>query len=209
MRWARNLQGIGAAVMAATLAILTGCAPASVQPASRVAPELVERYRPPGPAGDPWGPLVRSAAAEFDVPEPVIYAVMWAESRGCQWLNGHPMRALTGEIGLMQVQPTLYPIYAKRIGAGPDPYLPKDNIRTGVYGLSLLVKQFGLPDALAAYQFGPTELRAAWAQGKQPPEPTLDYRKRVWTDALGRAAARDAGGRWTGPDRIVCTWPGH
>ena len=184
------------------------CAP-SQTPAVRVAPELVQRYAPPGPPDDPWGPLIRPAAAEFGVAEPVVYAVMWAESRGCQWLNGHPMRALTGEVGLMQIYPSIYAMIAKKIGVGSDPYLPRDNIRAGVYALSLMGAQFGWPDGLAAYQWGPTELKAARAHGRSPPEVTQDYQARVWSDAMHRTALRNEGRHWTGPDRIVCTWPGH
>ena len=187
---------------------LACCATPGVGP-THPAPELVERYRPPGPQGDPWGPFIRPAAAEFGVPEPVVYAVMWAESHGCQWLNGRPMRAASGEIGLMQVPPATYATIARRIGAGPDPYLPRDNIRAGVYGLSLAMAQFGLPDALGAYQLGPTELRTAWSQGKPTPPATQDYQQRVWADAVRRTALRNQGGHWTGPERIACSWPGH
>lgn len=81
---------------------------------------------------------MRAAAAEFAVPEPLIYAVMMAESRGCQWLNGHPMRSLAGEIGLMQVPPAIFELIRSRIGGGADPYLPRDNIRAGAYSLSVM-----------------------------------------------------------------------
>ena len=208
-RWIETSIAAGArmAGFLATMA-LACCAPATEalhhQPA-----ELVQRYAPPGPPGDPWGPFIRPAAAEFGVAEPIIYAVMWAESRGCQWLNGHPMRALSGEIGLMQIPPSIYVWISKRIGTGADPYLPRDNIRAGVYSLSLMRDQFGWPDGLAAYQFGPTELRAAWAQGKAPPPETVDYQQRVWADAQRRMTLRSEGNRWAGPDRIVCQWPGH
>jgi soluble lytic murein transglycosylase-like protein len=172
-------------------------------------PALVHRYAPPGPIDDPWGPFVRESAAEFAVPEPLIYAVMWAESRGCQWLNGHPMRALSGEIGLMQIPPSIYDMIRGRIGGGADPYLPHDNIRAGAYSLSIMARQFGWQDGLAAYQFGPTELAHARAAGQQPPPATQDYERRVWADYLERTDKREKGRRWTGPDRIVCNWPGH
>ena len=187
---------------------LASCA-TSTDPLHRLPAEEMRRYAPPGPPGDPWGPFIQPAAAEWGVSEPIVYAVMWAESRGCEWLNGHPMRALSGEIGLMQIPPPVYTWISKRIGTGADPYLPRDNIRAGVYSLSLMRDQFGWPDGLAAYQFGPTELRAARAQGKAPPPATVDYQQRVWADALHRTELRSQGRRWTGPDRFICLWPGH
>jgi soluble lytic murein transglycosylase-like protein len=192
----------------AVLPLLGGCA-ARVAAVPPPAPELVRRYAPPGPQGDPWGPFIRPAAAEFAVPEPLIYAVMRAESRGCQWLNGHPMRALSGEVGLMQIPPVIYDMIRRRISVGPDPYLPSDNIRAGAYSLSVMIHQFGLPDGLSAYQFGPTELAAAWAAGRDAPPATLHYQREVWADYQDRLAKRAGGERWTGPDRVVCTWEGH
>jgi soluble lytic murein transglycosylase-like protein len=199
----RNLvQGLAVA------ALLAGCA-AQAPAIPRPPPDLVRRYAPPGPPGDPWGPFIRPAAAEFGVPEPLIYAVMRAESRGCQWLNGHPMQALTGEAGLMQIPLPVYAMIRRHIDVGPDPYLPRDNIRAGAYSLSLMIRQFGLPDALAAYQFGPTELAAARAAGGEPPPATQAYQREVWADYQDRVARRARGDDWRGPDQVVCLWPGH
>ena len=198
----------GRIVVGIALALLAGCAaPTATTPSPNAA--LAQRYAPPGPRDDPWGPFVRASAAEFSVPEPLIYAVMMAESRGCQWLNGHPMRALSGEIGLMQIPPSVYDMIRERIGGGPDPYLPRDNIRAGAYSLSVMAAQFGWQDGLAAYQFGPTELAAARAAGQAPPQATQDYETRVWADYLSRIQRRSRGRRWTDPDHIVCVWPGH
>ncbi len=187
---------------------LSGCAP-RVPPVPRPDPDLVRRYAPPGPLGDPWGPFIRDSAAEFGVPAPLIYAVMRAESRGCQWLNGHPMRALSGEVGLMQIPPVIYDMIRKRVPVGPDPYLPRDNIRAGAYSLSVMIGLFGLPDGLAAYQFGPTELAAVRAAGGEAPEATQNYEREVWADYQDRVARRARGAEWTGPEQIVCSWPGH
>ena len=62
-------------------AVLAACSPAP-RPAPPD-PGMVRDYAPPGQHGDPWGPYLREASAESGVPEPVLYAVMWAESRGC------------------------------------------------------------------------------------------------------------------------------
>ena len=167
------------------------------------------RYASPGPRNDPWGPFVRESAAEYGVAEELIHAVIRAESQGCQWLNGHPMRALSGEIGLMQIPPSIYTLIRGRIHVGPDPYLPRDNIRAGAYSLSLMIRQFGLPDGLSAYQFGPTELAAARAAGRQAPPATQHYQQEVWADYQDRVKRRARGATWTGPERTVCEWAGH
>ena len=185
-----------------------GCA-AALPPVVYPSRALIRRYAPPGPEGDPWGPFIQSAAAEFNVPAPLIYAVIHAESRGCQWLNGHVMRALTGEAGLMQVPPPVYAMLRTRIAAGPDPYLPADNIRVGTYSLSVMIGTFGLPDALSAYQFGPTELAALRQAGGSPPPATQAYQREVWAGYQDRLARRSRGESWTGPEEVVCQWPGH
>ena len=193
--------------LAFAIAVLAGCTAAPVT--SRPARELVQRYAPPGSGDDPWGPFVQAASVEFHVPEELIHAVIRAESRGCQWLNGHPMRSLTGEIGLMQIPPVIYEMIRKRIAVGPDGYLPRDNIRAGAYSLSVMIRQFGLPDGLSAYQFGPTELAAARAAGLGAPPATQAYQREVWADYQDRVSRRARGQSWTGPTQIVCSWAGH
>ncbi len=190
-------------------AALAACAP-SLSPAPP-APELVRAYAPPGPRGDPWGPFVREASAESGVAEPVLYAVMWAESRGCQWLNGRPMTAQSGEAGLMQVPPSIYARFRaqSRLPIGQDPWMPRDNIRFAAWALSRYIRDYGLPSALAAYQWGPTELDAARRAGQGLPPATAVYQRDVWADAQDRSVRRAAGRRWTDPDHIVCTWHGH
>ena len=195
--------------VAALAAFLAGCAPAS-----RIAPPdaaMVRAYAPPGVKGDPWGPFVREASAESGVAEPVLYAVMWAESRGCQWLNGKPMTAKTGEAGLMQIPPSIYQRFRAqtRLPIGADPWVPRDNIRFAAWALARYIRQYGMPVALAAYQYGPTELDTARRTGRALPAATVTYQRDVWADAHARAAKREAGRHWTDPDRIVCTWDGH
>ena len=171
---------------------------------------LVSRYAPPGPPGDPWGPYVTGAAAEFDVPADLIYAVMRAESRGCQWLNGRPMRGENGEAGLMQVYPHLYAALVRpRIGGDPDPWLPRDNIRAGAWALAQHVRTFGLPAALAAYQWGPTEVASAQRNGRAIPAETAAYVREVWADYQSRAARRAEGRSLPRQGPTVCTWAGR
>ena len=187
---------------------LSGCTPAPSLP--QADPALLRAYAPPGPPGDPWGPFIREASAESGVAQPVLYAVMWAESRGCQWLNGRPMQSRTGEAGLMQVPPSIYARFRQqtRLPIGTDPWLPRDNIRFAAWSLSRFIHRYGLPHALAAYVYGPTELDAAEAAGRPLPPTTVTYERGVWADAQSRAARQAAGRRWTDPDRTVCTWGG-
>lgn len=188
------------------LCALAGCArPLVVQPPD---PAQLRAYAPPGLPGDPWGPFVRDAAAEYGVAEPILYAVMWAESRGCQWLNGRVITSVRGEAGLMQIPPSIYAMIRRHVAIGPDPWLPRDNIRAAAWTLGGLIRRYGLPDALAAYEYGPTELDRDRAAGRALPADTQAYRQRVWADAQARAARRAAGRRWTDPDRVVCVWAG-
>ena len=173
-------------------------------------PELVRRYAAPGPSGDPWGPYVMDAAAEFHIPPDLIYAVMRAESRGCQWLNGHPIRGETGEAGLMQVPPSIYQSISRpHIHGGPDPWLPRDNIRAGAWALSTHVQAFGLPDALAAYQWGPTELAGARRTGASMPAATQRYTGEVMADYEARSARRARGLSLPRQGMTECTWSGR
>ena len=191
----------------AAIALLVACS--AIAPPRD--PALVQAYAAPGGPGDPWGPFIHEAAAESGVPEPVLYAVMWAESRGCQWLNGRPMQSRTGEAGLMQVPPAIYERFRleSRLPLGRDPWLPRDNIRFAAWSLSRFIRHYGLPRALVAYVYGPTELDAARAAGRPLPKTAVDYERDVWADAQARASRRASGRRWTDPDRVVCEWDGR
>jgi len=112
-------------------------------------------YGAPGPAGDPWGPYIRQAAARFDVPEAVIRQVMHRES------GGNP-RALSnhGAIGLMQLKPGTYAEMRRQYGLGRNPYDPRDNILAGTAYLMQLRRRFGPERALIAYREGPARVSA-------------------------------------------------
>ena len=194
------------------LALLTqGCATFPAPSATPRGPaELVRRYTPPGPAGDPWGPFIRDAAIEFAVPQDLLYAVMHAESRGCQWLNGHPILGKAGEAGLMQVPPSVYATLSRGpVRGGPDPFLPRDNIRAGAWALAWHIRVFGLPDALAAYQWSPTELASARSTGKPVPEPTQAYVRGVWADYQDRLARRARHRLQPRQGPTECAWAGR
>ena len=191
------------------VSLLAACASGPQRVASH--PVMDRAYTPPGKPRDPWGPFVREASAESGVPEHVLYAVMWAESRGCQWLNGRPMQSKTGEAGLMQVPPSIYARFRGQthLPIGTDPWVPRDNIRFAAWSLSRYMHQYGLPHALAAYVYGPTEVDRDEAAGRPLPKSAVAYERGVWADAQSRAARRASGRRWTDPDKVVCEWDGH
>ena len=99
------------------------------------------------PAGLPYAAQVAAAAAEHDLPEALLHAVIRAES------NYDPL-AISGRgaIGLMQLMPDT----ARELGVA-DPWDPAANIRGGARYLKRLLALFDndLQLALAAYNAGP------------------------------------------------------
>ena len=96
---------------------------------------------------------VEKYAAEYDVPESVVYAVIKTES-------GFTPDAvsLKGAIGLMQITPDTFDWLCSKTGDEANAlllYEPDTNIRYGTYFLSLLYSEFGVWDtAFAAYNAG-------------------------------------------------------
>lgn len=114
---------------------------------------------PPGDWADlPFAPLVAAAAAEHDVPEALIHAVIRAES------NYDPAAVSPqGAVGLMQLMPAT----ARELGLN-DARDPAANIRAGTQYLKRLLGMFGndVALALAAYNAGPA---AVTRSGGTPP----------------------------------------
>lgn len=133
-------------------------------------------YPVPGPAGDPWGPYVREAAARFSLPEDWIRGVMRQESGGRQTdAFGAPVVSVAGAMGLMQVMPTTYDILRSRYGLGPDPFEPRSNILAGTAYLKEMYDRFGAPAFLAAYNAGPDRVSAFLAGQADLPDETVGY----------------------------------
>ena len=98
---------------------------------------------------------VKKAAAEFNVEEPLIYAVMRTES------GFRPeVESAVGAQGLMQLMPSTFEWLQESLDGGivystdslSDPEI---NIRYGTYLLSILLKQYEARDtAIAAYNAG-------------------------------------------------------
>jgi soluble lytic murein transglycosylase-like protein len=110
-------------------------------------------YAPPGPPHDPWGPYIRGAAQEFDVPETWIREVMRVESGG----RTNAVSPV-GAMGLLQLMPATYEELRGRYTLGDDPFFPKDNIRAGTAYMREMYERFGNPAFLAAYNAGPRGL---------------------------------------------------
>ena len=99
---------------------------------------------------------VQKYAAEFNVEEPLIYAVMRTESGFRPEVESH-----AGAMGLMQLMPSTFEWLQEslegKIIYNADSLLDPDiNIRYGTYLLSVLLKQYdnNMPTAVAAYNAG-------------------------------------------------------
>lgn len=106
----------------------------------------------------PFVKLVMAAAAEHDLPEALLHAVIQAES------NYNPTAlSKSGAAGLMQLMPET----ARELGV-EDVWDPESNIRGGARYLKRLLGMFDndLSLALAAYNAGPT---AVISRGKVIP----------------------------------------
>ncbi|AYH41972.1 lytic transglycosylase domain-containing protein [Azoarcus sp. DN11] len=130
----------------------------------------------------PFAPQVAAAAAEHDLPEALIHAVIRVES------NYDP-RAVSpkGAVGLMQLMPRT----ARAMGV-VDARNPAENIRGGARYLKRLLEMFGndVGRAVAAYNAGPG---AVVRSGGMPPfAETRRYVPRV-IEHFERLGGRRAG----------------
>lgn len=110
------------------------------------------------------------ASKRFTIPEPWLRVVMRAES------GGH-VRALSekGAVGLMQIMPKTYAALRTRLGLGPDPFDPHDNIVAGAAYLREMFDYYGSPGFLAAYNAGPGRYEDHLATGRPLPFETRIY----------------------------------
>ncbi|NMG77450.1 lytic transglycosylase domain-containing protein [Aromatoleum diolicum] len=147
-------------------------------PGPTAAPRAVApstRGQPGGAAASDWGdlpfaPLVAAAAAEHDVPEALIHAVIHAESN-------YDAGAVSpkGAVGLMQLMPAT----ARELGLR-DARDPAANIRAGTQYLKRLLGMFDndIALALAAYNAGPAAV-ARHGRNAPPYAETRRYVPRV------------------------------
>ena len=111
-------RGTSVAV-AAALGLLTLCRTAAAQQ-----PALPSR--PITSTADPIANYVAEASQRFGISEAWIRAVMRVESA-----DEVGITSSAGAMGLMQVMPQTYATLRVRLGLGPNPYDPHDNIMAG------------------------------------------------------------------------------
>lgn len=151
----------GPLTLVVTLSLLSACAShapqlSARQQASRYAAAAApQKYAPPGPDWNPWGPYVTEASHRFDVPVQWIRAVMEVESGGQEYIDGQLTTSPAGAMGLMQIMPDTYQELESEYGLGNDPYDPRDNIMAGAAYIHEMYELFGAPGFLAAYNCGP------------------------------------------------------
>ena len=122
------------------------------------------------PSIDRWSAEIALASRRFAVPEPLIRAVMRAESDGVATTTSS-----AGAMGLMQLMPGTWADMRLRYTLGDDPYAPADNILAGAAFLRELIDRYGTPDFLAAYNAGPRRVDALRESGLPLPAETRRY----------------------------------
>jgi soluble lytic murein transglycosylase-like protein len=141
-------------------------------------------------------PLVREAARRNNLPEDLVYGVIWVESR----FNPEAVSPV-GARGLMQLMPGTANYLAELIGweGRPDAFDPEFNIAAGTFYVAKLIDQFNgdVDLALAAYNAGPTKIRR-WLNGDGLPRVSIEYHTMVQTARTIFGGAGAAGSRWGG-----------
>ncbi|MER9971373.1 lytic transglycosylase domain-containing protein [Mesorhizobium sp. M0060] len=162
---------------------MVAIAPCACSAATDAQPAAISR----GPQLARWQPLVAEASRRFSIPQPWIYAVMDAESRGQTMLDGRPIASHAGAIGLMQVMPGTYEEIRAELGLGADPHDPRDNILAGTAYLRAMYDRFGFPGLFAAYNAGPDRYEQHLQRGRALPSETVSYLEQL--KAAGISAA--------------------
>lgn len=122
-----------------------------------------------------WRPYSREASQRFGVPLDWIERVMRAESAGQTQLNGRPITSHAGAMGLMQIMPATWAELRARLGLGPDPHVPRDNILAGTFYLRMMYDRFGYPGLFGAYHAGPARYAEWVTSGRALPAETCAY----------------------------------
>ena len=130
---------------------------------------------------------IQEASRRFHVPPDWIRAVMRAESNG-----DAKSVSEKGAIGLMQVMPKTYAELQAKLGLGPDPFDPHDNILAGAAYLAEMFDRYGEIGVLAAYNAGPRRYEDHLLRGRPLPTETTDYVARLAPE-LGFASIPAAG----------------
>jgi hypothetical protein len=100
---------------------------------------------------------------------------MDAESGGRTSRDGRPIVSRAGAMGLMQLMPGTWAEIRARLGLGPDPHDPRDNIDAGTFYLRQMYDRFGYPGLFAAYNAGPARYDAHLRHFRVLPAETRAY----------------------------------
>ncbi|MDR3473548.1 MAG: lytic transglycosylase domain-containing protein [Devosia sp.] len=121
-------------------------------------------------AGRSLDSFIAEASQRFGIPTAWISAVIRQESR-------RDPRAVSsaGAMGLMQIRPATWTELRNRYHLGSDPFDTHDNIIAGTAYLSELLRQFGSPAFLAAYNMGPARYASYVEGGLALPAETQHY----------------------------------
>ena len=153
-------------------------------------------YTAPGPASDPWGPYIVEAAAQYDVPQQWIRAVMHQESGGHLYSrSGDLITSGAGAMGLMQVMPATYDeLRARYSELGDDAFDPRNNIMAGTAYIREMYDIYGAPGFLAAYNAGPGRLDDYLTRNRTLPEETRRYVANIGPHLAGVEPSRPSPG---------------
>ncbi len=123
---------------------------------------------------------VEKASRNNDLPEDLIYGVIWVESR----FNPRAVSSV-GARGLMQLMPKTATYLAERISwrGRANSFDPDFNIAAGSYYIARLIKQFDGDEelALAAYNAGPGNVRSWMNKNGRLPPVSVEYSSMVQT----------------------------
>jgi soluble lytic murein transglycosylase-like protein len=122
-----------------------------------------------------WRPFVEEASSRFDIPSAWIERVLDAESGGRTRRDGQPIVSRAGAMGLMQLMPGTWAEIRTRLGLGPDPHEPRDNIVAGAFYLRQMYDRFGYPGLFGAYNAGPLRYDAYLRHRRVLPAETRTY----------------------------------
>jgi len=129
---------------------------------------------------DRWNPVVREAAAKFNIPPMWLRAVMRNETGGrTVQEGGQPIISRAGALGIMQLMPDTYSQMAAQHELGADPAVPRDNIFAAAAYLAWLKQRYGFPGMFGAYNFGPGNWEDHLHRRRGLPAETRNYVKQI------------------------------
>jgi hypothetical protein len=150
---------------------------------------------------DRWNPVVREAAAKFNIPAMWLRAVMRNETGGRTVLAGDkPIVSHAGAQGVMQIMPATYDEMADKHGLGDDPFNPRDNVYAAAAYLRWLKDRYGFPGMFAAYNFGPGNWEQHLRRKRALPTETRNYLKQITAYLKSSPAHLVHAVHLTGPD---------